>query len=262
LHVKWINTTKKTTIMKKNVLLTLVFLSFAILPIFAQSTDKIRTKNGFIAIHPIHHATLALGYADKTIYVDPTGGTDVFAKLNKPDIILITDIHPDHFDVETLKELDTKNTLFIIPKAVAKRMPNRFSKQLLVLANGETTSQANVKIHAIPMYNLPKKPDAYHPKGRGNGYVLTIDEKRIYIAGDTEDIPEMRSLQDIDVAFIPMNLPYTMNVEQAADAVLAFKPTIVYPYHYSGSDIQKFKCLVNEDNPNIEVRLRNWYPNK
>src|SRR5699024_3116838 len=115
-------------------------------------------------------------------------------------------------------------------------------------------------IHAIPMYNLPQSPDAYHPKGRGNGYVLTIGGKRIYIAGDTEDTPEMRSLKNIDVAFIPMNLPYTMSVEQAAEGVLAFKPKIVYPYHYKGSNIKKFKRLVNEKDADIEVRLRDWYP--
>jgi L-ascorbate metabolism protein UlaG (beta-lactamase superfamily) len=110
------------------------------------------------------------------------------------------------------------------------------------------------------MYNLPEAPDAFHTKGRGNGYVLTIGGKNIYISGDTEDIPEMRSLTNIDIAFVCMNLPYTMDPTQAAQGVLAFKPKIVYPYHYRGQDVNTFKTLVNEGNKNIEVRLREWYP--
>ena len=110
------------------------------------------------------------------------------------------------------------------------------------------------------MYNLPESPDAYHTKGRGNGYVLTIGGKNIYISGDTEDIPEMRALKNIDIAFVCMNLPYTMPPDQAAGGVLAFKPKIVYPYHYRGQDVNIFKNLVNAGDKNIEVRLRNWYP--
>jgi L-ascorbate metabolism protein UlaG (beta-lactamase superfamily) len=122
----------------------------------------------------------------------------------------------------------------------------------------------NIRVEAIPMYNLPESPDNRHTKGRGNGYVLTIGGKRIYISGDTEAIPEMRTLKNIDVAFVCMNLPYTMDVDQAADGVLDFVPKVVYPYHYRGkgglSDIDKFKALVNKKNTNIDVRLRNWYP--
>ena len=121
-------------------------------------------------------------------------------------------------------------------------------------------TQLGIGITAIPMYNLPETPDAFHTKGRGNGYVLTIGGKNIYISGDTEDIPEMRALKNIDIAFVCMNLPYTMPPDQAAQGVLAFKPKIVYPYHYRGQDVNIFKNLVNTGDKNIEVRLRNWYP--
>jgi len=135
-----------------------------------------------------------------------------------------------------------------------------------VLKNGDQTTQSGISIKAIPMYNLPESPTAMHTKGRGNGYVLGIGGKLIYISGDTQGIPEMRSLKNIDVAFVCMNLPYTMDIKEAANAVLDFKPKIVYPYHYRGSnglsDVDAFKKLVEAGNKNIEVRLRNWYPGK
>jgi L-ascorbate metabolism protein UlaG (beta-lactamase superfamily) len=128
-----------------------------------------------------------------------------------------------------------------------------------ILTNGQTGELLGVKIEAIPMYNLTTERLKFHDKGRGNGYVATLGAKRIYLSGDTEDIPEMRALKNIDVAFVCMNLPYTMTVEQAAQAVRAFKPRIVYPYHYRGSDINKFKELVGTD-AGVDVRLREWYP--
>jgi L-ascorbate metabolism protein UlaG (beta-lactamase superfamily) len=141
-------------------------------------------------------------------------------------------------------------------------MPNK--DHVVVLSNGSTTKQLGISISAIPMYNLPESPTAMHTKGRGNGYILHIGGKNIYISGDTQAIPEMRSLKNIDVAFVCMNLPYTMDVKEAASGVLAFKPKVVYPYHYRGkgglSDVNEFKRLVNAGNPAIEVRLRNWYP--
>ncbi len=253
--------------MKKLIAITLVLVSFASTNLLAQqpNADRIVIQDDTLVIYPVNHATMILKYNDKTIYVDPTAAVKSFAaldSLNAPDLILITDIHGDHLSVETLKSLDTDNTVFIVPNAVAQQLPAMFEDQTTVLNNGETATKTGITICAIPMYNLPQSQDAYHVKGRGNGYVLTIGGKRIYIAGDTEDISEMRSLKNIHIAFIPMNLPYTMTVEQAADAVLAFEPTIVYPYHYGDSNIQKFKRLVNEGNAEIEVRLRDWYPNK
>lgn len=177
---------------------------------------------------------------------------------------MITDIHGDHLNIETLNEIKTSNATFVVPEAVALKLPDNFKKNLIILNNGEDTVLNSIKIEAIPMYNLPETEDSRHPKGRGNGYILNIDGKSIYISGDTEDIKEMRALKNIDVAFICMNLPYTMDIDQAADAVLDFKPKVVYPYHYRGkpglSDVNAFKQMVNEGNPKIEVKLLDWYP--
>jgi L-ascorbate metabolism protein UlaG (beta-lactamase superfamily) len=222
-------------------------------------SDEIQTDEGILTVQPIHHGTLVLSWTGKNIYVDPTGGAQVFEGLGSPDVILITHAHGDHLDIGTLKALQTDKASIVVPKSVAKQLPQAFRDQLLILDNGDTTSKPGFPIRAIPMYNLPESPDSYHPKGWGNGYVLSLGGENVYLSGDTEDIPEMRSLENIDIAFVCMNLPYTMNVEQAADAVLAFKPRIVYPYHYRGQDTAKFEELVNAENDQIEVRLRDWY---
>jgi L-ascorbate metabolism protein UlaG (beta-lactamase superfamily) len=226
--------------------------------------DALKTSIGSLSIQPIEHASLILSVKGVTIYVDPAGGTGNFKGISAPDIILITDIHGDHFDIKTLDSLKTASTLLIVPKAVADELSAGDKGKLIVLKNGAQTIQSGISIAAIPMYNLPESATSKHTKGRGNGYVLTIGGKKVYISGDTQGIPEMRSLKNIDVAFVCMNLPYTMDVKEAADAVLAFKPKIVYPYHYRGqnglSDVNAFKSLVNAGNKNIEVRLRNWYP--
>ena len=200
-----------------------------------------------------------------TIYADPSGAEN-FKGQKSPDIILITDIHGDHFDIKTIEAVQKTGTLLIVPQVVADKLPAADKTRMIVMKNGDATTQSFIMIRAIPMYNLPESPTAMHTKGRGNGYVLGIGGKLIYLSGDTQGIPEMRSLQNIDVAFICMNLPYTMDVKEAADAVLAFKPRIVYPYHYRGkdglSDIKEFKKLVEAGDKNIDVRLRNWYPGK
>jgi len=219
-----------------------------------------------ISIDPISHATAVITWGDAVFYIDPTGGAEAFKGKNKLNFILISDIHGDHTDLETLKGLNLGNTKIIVPQAVKELLPKEMHPQLIVLNNGETTDLMGFKIEAIPMYNLPESPDAFHPKGRGNGYLLEKDGKRLYLADDTEDIPEMRNLKNIDIALIPMNLPYTMTVDQAAEAVLAFKPKQVYPYHYRGkdgfADVAKFKELVNKGNKDIEVKLLEWYPKK
>ena len=226
--------------------------------------DIIKTKKSDLDIQPILHGTLVLQFDGKTIYVDPYGGAKAFANIKNPDLILITDIHGDHLNTNTLNSLNISSTVtFIVPQAVADKLPEEYHTNLKILKNNRSLKQFGIKIKAIPMYNLPEADDAKHAKGRGNGYILTMGGKNIYISGDTEDIKEMRALKNIDIAFICMNLPYTMNIEQAASAVLEFKPQIVYPYHYRGkpdmSDTAQFKNLVNTINPNIEVRLRNWY---
>lgn len=232
---------------------------------FGQSLegDVISTENGDLIIQPIQHGSIALEWDGKIIFIDPYGGEDYYGDLPAPDIVLITDIHGDHMNKNTLSVLDLSKATLIVPGAVEKQLDDAFKNNLKVIGNDETLSIAGMEVLAIPMYNLPESEDSRHTKGRGNGYVLTIGGKKVYISGDTEDIPEMRSLKDIDVAFVCMNLPYTMNEEQAASAVLEFKPAIVYPFHYRGSgglsDVEKFKSLVNDKNPDIEVRLRKWY---
>jgi L-ascorbate metabolism protein UlaG (beta-lactamase superfamily) len=200
-----------------------------------------------------------LSKADLAVYVDPVGGAEAFKGLKKPDIIIITHIHGDHLSVETLNALDTQNATILAPQSVADKLPDTYSNKLQVLANGQSADLSGISIKAIAMYNLPPSEDAHHPKGRGNGYVISDDTGKIYISGDTEGTPEMRSLKNIDVAFVCMNLPYTMDVQQAADAVLDFKPAIVYPYHHRGQDIETFKKIVNTQNDDIDVRLLNWY---
>lgn len=242
---------------------SLLLLCFSASVVLAQQ-DEIATAEGTLALTPILHGTLALEFKGKVIFVDPYGGATKFEGLGTPDLILITDIHGDHLDMDTLSELNTENSTFLVPPAVKEKMAGIDAKEIRVVANGEKASWSDIGVEALPMYNLPESEESRHIKGRGNGYVLSIADKRFYISGDTEDIPEMRALRNIDYAFICMNLPYTMNVEQAADAVLEFAPAVVYPYHYRGgggkfSDVNKFKALVNSGDSDIEVRLREWY---
>jgi L-ascorbate metabolism protein UlaG (beta-lactamase superfamily) len=224
----------------------------------ALNGDVVPLRDGNLIIRPVNHATFVLGWNDRTVYVDPVGGGKRFEGLPQPDLILITDIHGDHLDAPTLNSISTPKTKFVVPKAVAEKLPANLRKQATVISNGESTELMDMKIEAIPMYNTTPERERFHPKGRGNGYLLTIGGKRIYISGDTEDIPEMRALRNIDVAFVCMNLPYTMDVEQAASAVREFKPAIVYPYHSRSSDVERFKQLVGGEG-GVEVRLRDWY---
>jgi len=225
--------------------------------------DVIGTSKGSVTIQPLNHATLVFTFNGRTIYIDPQGGTKMFEGIATPDLILITDIHGDHFNLETLKAVDLSHAKLVVPQAVADKLPEDLKSKAVVVNNGQAITQLDIGILGIPMYNLPEAADAKHTKGRGNGYVLTCGNKKIYISGDTAGIPEMKSLKDIDVAFVCMNLPYTMDINEASEAVLAFQPKIVYPYHYRGqgglADTETFKKLVNAKNPKIEVRLRNWY---
>lgn len=219
-----------------------------------------------VVAHPIFHASLVLQHGGLTIYVDPYDGAERFAAFPAPDLVLITDIHPDHFDPSTLNGLPLDKARIVAPPSVKEQLPEALRSECVAMPNGHTLDIRGVHIEAVPMYNLPPSPKAMHPPGRGNGYVLTMGGDRIYISGDTQGIPEMRALKDIDIALVCMNLPYTMDVDEAADAVLAFKPKVVYPYHFRGaegfSDVQRFKELVNEKDPAIDVRLVDWYPAK
>lgn len=231
-----------------------------------SKTEIEQADSSKVKVTPVSHATAVIEFSHKIIYLDPTGGAEAFSKFKKPSYVLITDIHGDHMNIKTLNALDLKETIIIAPKAVAEKIITVDAKQVVVINNGETKSLNNFKIEAIPMYNLREEALKFHTKGRGNGYILTVDNERIYFSGDTEDIPEMRSLKNIDKAFVCMNLPYTMTVESAADGVLAFQPKKVYPYHYRGtnglSDVKKFKQIINDKNSSIEVIQWNWYPNR
>jgi len=220
------------------------------------------TGAGPLNITPIMHASLMMEGGGQVVYVDPAQGS--YDGLPMADLILVTDIHGDHFQPAIIDKLKKDNTTIIAPDVVAKAYTNA---KVTVLKNGESTSSGRYSVEAVPMYNL--KPDdkgqTYHEKGRGNGYIVTFGNLRVYIAGDTSGTPEMRALKNIDVAFIPMNLPYTMTPAEAADAIRAFKPRYVYPYHYMGQDPQiVLKALENlcpAAGPGtcVDVRLRDWY---
>lgn len=217
-------------------------------------------------ITPIAHASFILKWPDLVIYNDPVGDTEAYEGQPAADIVLVSDVHGDHLSSETLEVVMGENTALIVPQAVADELPAELASKAMVVINGQLIKNPtfDIRINAIPMYNLPTQGiEIRHEPGRGNGYVLEKNNARIYIAGDTADIPEMRLLEDIDVAFIPMNLPYTMSVEEAASGVIAFKPKQVYPYHYRTpdgfSDVERFKRLVNEGAPTVEVIQLNWY---
>jgi L-ascorbate metabolism protein UlaG (beta-lactamase superfamily) len=224
----------------------------------AQNGDTVPARDGDLTIRPINHATLALLWKGQAIYVDPVGGAQAFSNLPAPDLIVLTDIHGDHLSKETLAAVAKDQTKLVAPPAVAEQLPEGLRQRTTVLTNGASQTVAGIPIEAIAAYNLAPDRQKFHAKGRGNGYVLSLGGKRVYLSGDTEDIPEMRALKEIDVAFLCMNLPYTMTVEQAAEAVKAFKPKIVYPYHCRGSDLNRFKQLLAAET-GVEVRLRDWY---
>ena len=223
------------------------------------SGDRIETDSGDLVIQPLNHATFAMAWDGQTIYVDPVGGAELFEGLPTPNLILITDIHGDHLDAPTLEAIAAEDTVIVAPAAVVEQLSEGLASQARTLANGSETSLLGLTVEAIPMYNLTEDRLQYHDPGRGNGYVLTLGGKRVYISGDTEDIPEMRALTNIDVAFVCFNLPYTMTEEQAASAVVEFAPASVYPYHYGESDVERFAALVAEGGGDTEVRQRTWY---
>lgn len=222
----------------------------------ALGTQMFPTSAGVVKITPLNHASTLIQAGGKTIYLDPAKPARMFG-MPKADLILITDIHGDHMDPDSIKEITKADTVIISPPAVAQTVTTAKP-----LANGQTTTWTDFTIEAIPAYNLKRGPEPgkfYHDKGRGNGYVLTYGGKRFYFSGDTEGVPEMHALKDIDVAFVCMNLPYTMPPEEAADAVIAFHPKIVIPYHYRGSDLKVFQKEVEA--AGIQVRIMNFYPN-
>jgi L-ascorbate metabolism protein UlaG (beta-lactamase superfamily) len=221
----------------------------------AVPPDTIQGAGGAITIQPIIHAAAQIRFGNQVITVDPTAMGGDYNTLPKADIVLVTDIHGDHLDPATITKASKPNATVLAPSAAAPQI-----KGATVIANGEMKTVNGISVEAVPMYNLQRGPSAgqlFHTKGRGNGYIVTAGGKRLYFAGDTECIPEMKALKNIDVAFIPMNLPYTMPPSEAADCVKAFKPKIVYPYHYMGSDLKQFEDALKGSG--VEVRIRDWY---
>ncbi len=224
-----------------------------------RPSDVIKTAKGDLRIVPIHHATVLFEFGGKAYYADPfhEGNLD---GLPKADFIFITHAHPDHFDPTAIDKLRKPSTVIVAPPSVAEKLGSGFAGTV-VMKNGDHQTVGDVGVEAVPMYNLKRGPSAgklFHEKGWGDGFVLTFGDERVYLSGDTECTPEMRALKNIDVAFVCMNLPYTMPPSEAAECIKAFKPKIVYPYHYRGSDPGELdKDLAGQSG--IEVRKRAWY---
>lgn len=219
----------------------------------AFESDVFETSMGKLTITFIGHGSLMFEVNQTVIHVDPVGQFGDYSLLSQADLILITHDHYDHLDLSAIKKIAKSDTKIIIPSVCKKAVPEGF-----IMQKGASTTFNNISIEAVPAYNIKHKNDKgefFHPKGVGNGYVLTFGNFKVYVAGDTENTPEMKSLKNIDVAFLPMNLPFTMTPEMVADAARSFKPKILYPYHYGNTDPnQLVKLLKNE--PNIEVRIR------
>ncbi len=215
--------------------------------------DRLKTAAGDLEIVCIGHGTLMFAFGDKIIHVDPVGKLADFTKLPKADIILITHEHGDHLDLEAIETLRTEKTELVMTESCAKKI-----EPGLVMKNGDVRTVQGLKIQAVPAYNIVNiRPsgEPYHPKGVGNGYVITFADKRVYVAGDTENIPELKRLKDIDIAFLPMNLPYTMLPAMLADAATMFNPRILYPYHTGDTDVTEIVELLKETK-GIELRIR------
>src|ERR1700724_3009864 len=236
--------------MKSSVLVLTLFAGAAL----AAPVQEFSTSAGTLKITPIQHASLMIQAGGKVLYIDPAQGS--FDGMPQADYILITDIHGDHMAPEIVNKLKKSGTEIVAPQAVSEKVSGTS-----VIAYGETKKLGPFTVESVPLYNLPRGRAAgklFHDKGRGCGYIVTYGGKRFYFSGDTEGTPEMKALKNIDVAFVCMNLPYTMPPEEAADAVRAFHPKVVIPYHYRGSDLTVFQKGL--EGSGIEVRLLDWYP--
>ncbi len=215
--------------------------------------DVLPTSAGDLAITFLGHGSLLLVFQGKNIYVDVFGEVADYSKLPKANIVFLTHEHFDHLDSKALASIRMDKTLLVLTEICAQQITGG-----IVMRNGGVQTVAGIPVEAVPAYNLIHKREngqPFHPKGAGNGYVLTFGDTRLYIAGDTENIPEMKALQDIAIAFLPMNLPYTMNPEMVAEAAKAFRPRILYPYHYGNTDVSKLVELLKGEKK-IEVRIR------
>ncbi len=236
---------------------TLIAAGLGVVPAGAEEKkleeDVIKAEQGDLKITFIGHGTLMFTWQNKVIHVDPVTREGDYTKLPKADLVLITHEHGDHLDPKALELIRRPQTKIVLTKICAEKIAGG-----LVMKNGDVRTVDGLKIEAVPAYNIVhKRPDGdpFHPKGNGNGYVVTFGKQRVYIAGDTENIPEMKDLKQIDIAFLPMNLPYTMTPEMVADAARVFAPKILYPYHYGQTDPNELVKLLADDK-SIEVRIR------
>lgn len=239
------------------VLALMVLLTLGVGPATAAQgmpkRDVIRTSAGDLELIFIGHSSLMMTFQGKIIHFDPYGKMADYTKLPKADLIFITHDHNDHFDLEALQSVQKNGTVVILPPMCSEMVPEG-----LIMKNGESMTVQGIEVKALPAYNMVHKRSngqAFHPKGIGNGYLLTFGDKRIYVAGDTENIPEMKALKGIDCAFLPMSVPSTMTPEMVADAARAFKPKILYPYHYKETDPATLTKLL-KNTPGMEVRIR------
>jgi L-ascorbate metabolism protein UlaG (beta-lactamase superfamily) len=237
----------------KKAQLCIVFITMMI-PVFAQfGKDTFKTQGGELSITFIGHGTLMAEYNGKVIQIDPVSQFADYAKLPKGDLVLITHAHGDHLDPAAIEKISKPGMQVVLAKVCLSKYP-----QGKVMNNGESGTFNGFRVEAVPAYNIknergPGQP--FHPKGEGNGYILHFDELTVYVAGDTENTPEMKDLKNIDIAFLPMNLPYTMTPEMVADAARAFKPKILYPYHFGDTNTDQLVQILKGEN--TEVRIRN-----
>jgi len=234
------------------ILFSIVFTSASFAQDNESMQDIIKTEDGDLAITIVGHGTLMSTFDGKVIHVDPVFSEADYNNMPDADLILVTHEHGDHLDPNAINAIRKAGTEIVLTEICARTIAGG-----IVMKNGDTANISGLKIEAVPAYNIVhKRPNGepYHPKGNGNGYVITFGDKRVYVAGDTENTPEMKELQNIDVAFLPMNLPYTMTPEMVADAVKAFRPTILYPYHYGDTDTSELvRLLVGE--PGLQIRI-------
>lgn len=242
--------------MKNNLYLFLIFVTIPNIILGSDNAleeDLIKTSAGELKITFVGHGSLYFTFNNQVIYIDPTGYLYDYSELPKADLILITHEHGDHCDNEAIKKIMKDNTVIYANKLCSEKI-----NEGEVMANGDTKTFKDISITAVPAYNIEHKREngqPFHPKGDGNGYVLQFGDTRVYVAGDTENIPEMSKLKDIDIAFLPMNLPYTMTPEMVADAVKMFDPKILYPYHFGDTDTKELIKLL-KGNKKTEIRIR------
>ena len=236
--------------------LTFLLLLIATISFAAEGPvkrDVLKTSAGDVEMLFIGHSSLIMTFQGKVIHFDPWGKMADYAKLPKADLVFLTHDHNDHFDLKALQTIQKKDTIVVLPPICSDRVPEGS-----IIENGESMTVKGIEVRAVPAYNVLHKRDdgkPYHPKGIGNGYILTFGDKRVYVAGDTENLPEIKALKGIDCAFLPMSVPSTMSPEMVADVAKAMRPKILYPYHYGTTDPTRLTALL-KDIPGVEVRIR------